>query len=277
MQFEARSAAHIEIQHEAPWGLARISNQQPHQKDYVYRSAGSYRTHVYVIDTGISRKHRDFQGRATFGARFPPGSQAQNLIYGDPAGHGTHVAGIVGSKTYGVSKTSHIVDVAVGTFIPGVGAFCETDDVIAGIQYAIYDAQRLPDARTKAVINLSLGFPAGKDGAQDLQDALTQATRDQMFVSCAAGNDGIDAANTVPASSDYCCTVGAIDEDDFEWEKSNYGNAVDIYAPGVNVESLSNQKVDGTVRLSPPYLCCTFGSIQYEGHSASVIICTQRR
>lgn len=50
---------------------------------------------MYILDTWVQTDHFEFEGRASRGPAFE---------FGEGPGHGTHVAGIVGSKTYGVNK-----------------------------------------------------------------------------------------------------------------------------------------------------------------------------
>lgn len=56
----------------------------------------------------------------------------------------------------------------------------------------------------------------------------------------AAGNDGIDARYTSPASEPTVCTVGATAKNDSMPYWSNYGSLVDVLAPGANITSLDN-------------------------------------
>lgn len=62
---------------------------------------------VYVLDTGIQTTHTEFGGRAVWG------HAAFGLAKNDKHGHGTHVAGIVGSSQFGVAKKSKIIAVKV--------------------------------------------------------------------------------------------------------------------------------------------------------------------
>lgn len=92
------------------WGLSRIShrNRQTGTLSYTYDDSAGSGTCVYVVDTGISTTHPEFEGRATFLANFA--GDGSNT---DGNGHGTHCAGTVGSKTYGVAKKTKLYAVKV--------------------------------------------------------------------------------------------------------------------------------------------------------------------
>lgn len=95
-------------QSSATWGLGRISHTNPGTTSYTYDTSAGSGTCVYVIDTGISTTHPEFEGRATFLANYA--GDGSNT---DGNGHGTHCAGTVGSKTYGVAKKAKLFAVKV--------------------------------------------------------------------------------------------------------------------------------------------------------------------
>lgn len=67
----------------------------------------------------------------------------------------------------------------------------------------------------------------------------------------AAGNENQDAANTSPASAPDAITVGAIDQtNDRKASFSNFGTVVDVFAPGVDVESVGITSDSATETLS---------------------------
>lgn len=71
--------------------------------DYTYTG---YNQSVYIIDTGIDITHSEFEGRAKKGIDVANDLSCLNS-------HGTHVAGTVGGKTFGVAKDSTLIDVRV--------------------------------------------------------------------------------------------------------------------------------------------------------------------
>jgi hypothetical protein len=105
------------IQEKSPsWGINRICSRTK-QKSATYEypdTAGGFflinlkeGINAYVIDTGIFVDHPEFEGRARFGKSFSPDGAL------DGNGHGTHVAGTIGSKTYGVAKKVNLIAVKV--------------------------------------------------------------------------------------------------------------------------------------------------------------------
>lgn len=98
----------------ATWGLQRItqtaalSNQNAAGTSftYTYNDAAGAGVDVYVVDTGILTTHKEFGGRAKWGISYVGTST-------DGHGHGTHVAGTIGSFTYGVSKKASLIAVQV--------------------------------------------------------------------------------------------------------------------------------------------------------------------
>src|SRR5688500_3477569 len=95
-------------QYNAPWGLARVSHRAQNQRNYYYSDSAGKDIFVYVVDTGIRLTHDDFNGRAIWGANFISSSPDS-----DQDGHGTHVAGIIAGRTYGVAKKATVVAVKV--------------------------------------------------------------------------------------------------------------------------------------------------------------------
>lgn len=226
--------AQVTEQPNAPWNLERVCNRDFLNKEYsgnftFDENAGEGVT-VYVVDTGINETNPEFEGRASLAWSFSPFSND------DPNGHGTHVAGTIAGKTYGVAKKAKI---------ESLKAFNENgrslkSTILMAVHYAITEHEKRilsGDASYKgAIINMLLGC----GGSLALDAAVAAATRVGITVVSSAGNDGIDACNCSPSRSESSITVGAIDENDAVAWFSNYGRCVDIYAPGVRIQSVSN-------------------------------------
>lgn len=87
--------------------------------------------------------------------------------------------------------------------------------------------------------------------------AVAALTKNGIVVVAAAGNENVDAANSSPASAASAITVGAIDAStDARASFSNFGASVDIFAPGVNVQSVGITSDTAVKTLSGTSMAC---------------------
>lgn len=154
---------------------------------------------------------------------------------------GTHCAGTIGSKAYGVSKKINLIAVKV-LDSDGEGS---ASDVISGIEWATNDMKSKKRVG-KALANMSLSGAFSKAS----NDAVAAAVKQGLFVAVAAGNDGAPADRYSPASEKTACTIGATDRDDSIASYSNYGGLVDIFAPGTDTLSTWKGGPDNTNTIS---------------------------
>lgn len=238
-------ANEFEVQKGAPWGLARLSHRAPLSlssfNQYLHDSEGGEGVTSYVIDTGVFVDHTQFEGRAIWGATIPSGDADV-----DGNGHGTHCAGTIASKDYGVAKKATVVAVKV-LRSNGSGSM---SDVVKGVEFAAKSHQQAAKEAKKgfkgSTANMSLG--GGKSPALDL--AVNAAVKAGIHFAVAAGNENQDAANTSPASAELAITVGASTISDARAYFSNYGSTVDIWAPGLNIVSTYIGSDTATATLS---------------------------
>lgn len=241
-------------------GLARISHRSKLSfatfTRYEYAKNGGEGVMAYVIDTGVYIDHEEFEGRATWGKTIP-----KNDLDIDGNGHGTHCAGTIASRRFGVAKAANITAVKV----LGTNGSGTMSDVVAGVDWAATDAKRLAKeaaaelkatGKTKhkgSVANMSLG--GGK--SQALDDIVNRAVKSGLHFAVAAGNDNRDACDYSPAGAEYAVTVGASTLGDERAYFSNYGKCVDVFAPGLNILSTWNSgpnavnTISGTSMASP--------------------------
>lgn len=224
------------MQQGAPRHLARISSrtQLPFDFDNVtkYKTMFNYYYYLgnqgsnvrgYILDTGIDSTNFEFDNRIELG--FDCTGEGP----GDFNGHGTHVAGIVGSHTFGVAKNITLVDVKCLNG-KGQGSLIS---VITALEWAVNDCNEHKEK--KCVANLSLGSLK----THVLNKAIEEATKKGIIIVVAAGNYNMNACWVSPASSDSAITVGAFDDRfDTIAKFSNWGPCVDIFAPGVSIASL---------------------------------------
>ncbi|KAF9330572.1 hypothetical protein BG006_006456 [Podila minutissima] len=226
------------------WGLSRIAERERDlDQDYTYVSSAGSGVDVYIVDSGVFAEHDDFEGRAENVANFVNHETAT-----DTCGHGTHVAGIVGGRRFGVAKGVHINAVKV-LDAQGQGS---TSQVLAGINFVIKHASSNP--HTRKIINMSLGGLFSRP----VNDAVRVAVnRYNLPFFVAAGNTGDDACQYSPAGVDEAFAVGGSDRSDMVGWYSCVGSCVNIFAPGSGIQSNwirsrnSVHMLDGTSMAAP--------------------------
>ena len=216
------------------WGLDRIDGRR--DNSYTYPNEGAGVT-AYVLDTGVDLRHANLEGRARSGYDFIDDDSDAS----DCQGHGTHVAGTIGSRDYGVAKKVDIVSVRV-LDCQGSGQWSQ---VIGGIDWVARNAT------APSVANMSLGGGASRS----VDDAVRGAVAAGVGFALAAGNDSANACNTSPARVREAITVGSTDSSDRRSSFSNHGNCLDLFAPGSNITSTRNgggsTSMSGTSMATP--------------------------
>ena len=231
---------------------------------------------VAVIDTGIDLEHPDLNVVGSTSCLYtsgggPPWNRTYYCGEGgdDDHYHGTHVAGTIGALDNGVG----VVGVAPGARLYAVKVLDSngsgySSGIVAGIDWVAANAD------TIEVANMSLG---GSGVNQAEYDAIQGAVDAGVAFAVAAGNDNDDANNYSPAAFDNALTVSALadfdgepgglvtdtssycrdDQDDTLADFSNWGDAVQIAAPGVcilstyPIEQGEYGTISGTSMASP--------------------------
>jgi subtilisin family serine protease len=215
------------------WGLDRIDSaatQSTSKLDgtYSYVDDGSAQeeVQVYVIDTGIKSFHDEFAGRLGKGFNAVANTETHPGSWEDCNGHGTHVAGTIGGKQYGVAKNANIILHTVRVLdCKGSGY---TSDILEAYDWVI--AQCTNTTRI-CVANGSFGGgvrQASNDGATSMVEA-------GIVYVVSAGNDSGGACQKSPASAAGVITVGSTTIYNHLLDArslfSNYGECVDVFAP----------------------------------------------
>ncbi len=218
--------------------------------------AGDSNVVVAIIDTGVDYSHRDLEHNMWINADEVPGNgiDDDNNGYiddifgydfvgyiqtggdGDPRddnGHGTHCAGIAaadGNNGLDISGLCRQAGIMAVKFLDADGSGYSAD-AVAAIYYAVAN-----DAR---VISNSWG---GGSYSKALEEAIAYAASMDVIVVAAAGNDNWDIPQ-YPAYYEGVIAVAATNSNDQKAPFSNFGDWVDIAAPGVDILSLL---ADGT-------------------------------
>ena len=250
-----------------PWGLDRIDSRSGRDNTFTYTTDGTG-VKAYVVDSGVNASHPVFSRRMLPGWSYrsrisdPTGealasyNSAINAYNSNPAngispcaynrrihqvnpstfdgvredsdigeldndGHGTHVAGTIGGSTTGVAKAVSIVPVRV---LDSCGSGTTTM-VLNGLNWILADHQ----PGEKAVVNMSIGF---ESTATSIDIAIKNLLAEGIVVVAASGNDGGSACGLTPAGTLGTISVGASTSNDDEPSFTNFGECVDIFAPG---------------------------------------------
>ena len=233
-----------------------------------FSSAPATPVYVAVLDTGF-RPHVDLVGNLIGGADLiadnfvandgdgrdmdasDPGDWYLSGECGGPGSsnsswHGTHVAGTIAAQTNngsGVSGVSYNMAKVIPVRVLGkCGGYLS--DIADGIRWAA--GQSVSGVSNNpypaSIINMSLGG-SGSCGTT-YQSAIDSARSQGASIIVSAGNANTDAADFRPANCDNVITVAANAHDGSRSYYSNYGEVVDISAPG------GEMNVDGTLGIA---------------------------
>lgn len=202
---------------------------------------GTEEISIAIVDTGVDLDHPELKNRLVKGYNV----LNENEEPDDDNGHGTHVAGIIASETNnnegvaGLTWFNKIMPVKA----MGAKGYGTTFDIASGIVWAVDHGAD--------VINLSLG---NYQPSQVLEEAVQYAYSKNVVMVSAAGNDGSDQP-TYPSAYPEVLSVAAVDYEGKRASFSNYGEYIDIAAPGVYIPSTYFNKqyasLSGTSMAAP--------------------------
>lgn len=212
------------IQKNSPWHLSRLTSLDINNTQYKYQMTGENLT-IYILDTIIDQKHSQFENRVKNVKDFLNIDYNTQKNYSFPY-HGTHCAGLIVSKAYGVLKKAQIKALRV---IDDNG-YVLYEDVIRALHWIYKNHQNKKD---RILVSMSFGGTSSKILSQLL---------DHLYVSnflipvLAAGNDNQDACFSTPGTKNIPIVASSNFYNSFS-DFSNYGSCVSIIAPGENIES----------------------------------------
>ena len=199
------------------WGMQKV--QAPEAWSV---TTGSASVSIAILDTGVDPDHPDLIDKIVDNVNFTDSPTADDVY-----GHGTHVAGIAAASTnngIGVAGLGYDATIMNVKVLRDNGSGYHSW-IAAGIIWAADNGAE--------VINLSLG---GGDSSQVLEDAVNYAWSKGVVVVAAAGNNG-NSFLCYPAGYASCIAVAATDAHDEKPLWSNYGDWVDVAAPGTGIYS----------------------------------------
>jgi type VII secretion-associated serine protease mycosin len=204
-------------------------------------SRGKKSVTIAVIDSGVDLNHPDLVHRLQTGYNV----LAENNIPEDDNGHGTHVAGIIASEpnnhegVAGITWFNRVMPIKA----LNADGYGTSFDVAKGIRWAVDHGAK--------VINLSLG---NYQPSTVLEEAIRYAYSHDVVLVAASGNDSTSQPS-FPAAYPEVISVGAVNPDLSFATYSNYGNYLDVVAPGTNIASTFSQHryaaLSGTSMAAP--------------------------
>lgn len=239
MEFSIHSEV-LDVQSVAPsqvidWGVSLVQAPQ------VWSATRGEGVKVALLDTGVDYNHPDLKQNIVAGKNF---TSANANDYLDRQGHGSHCAGIIAGLDNGIG----IVGVApqaklyVGKVLGDNGSG-GLQAIVNGIDWAI--SQKVD------VISMSLG--CSQDPGPDFHAAFQRARQAGIIIVAASGNENTTCG--WPAAYEECIAVGAVDQTFGRAGFSNFGEAVDVVAPGVDILSTYKNgqyaKLSGTSMATP--------------------------
>jgi len=269
------------------WGIERISHRNTRLFERVSFTQTGENVNVFVLDNGVQSNHDELRGRVS-PQRYDAFRDMSDPLYGEPStstsmdgsqitfdDHGTHVASIIAGSTVGVAPSATIYSVRV--FSNDSEEPTTINDILLAVEWTITMHTTIGGA---SIVNMSFGIQDAVIGNMYVSDLITQALINVGIITVvSAGNDATDAFFTKPAGAGAKrevrqegqkyfldtiidpaikpITVGAsvsprstARNTDGVWSKSNWGDVVDIFAPGVNIFAASLQQVGDSIDLN---------------------------
>ncbi len=227
-----------------PWGISRIGAREA---NILNKGAG---VKVCVVDSGIDKTHPDLAANLIGGRNFvviKGRILADN--WNDDNGHGSHVAGTIAAieNSIGVVGVAPEAKLFAAKVLDSRGSGY-LSDVADGVSECVRAGAK--------VINMSLGANGDPNAASPLKTAILNAQAAGVLVVVAAGNEGQNIQNTIPAGYPSVIAVSALNSSDQFASWSNFGlDDNDFAAPGVNIYSTwkggQYNTISGTSMASP--------------------------
>jgi subtilisin family serine protease len=188
---------------------------------------------VFVFDSGVSSNDINIASSVDF-------TSSSSGSTKDILGHGTHVAGTIAAN----DDNTGVVGIAPGVRVHSYKVLndngqTDLSTVIAAVE-AVTDL-KIASPSQPMVVNISFGADTGSPEFNALDEAIQRSIAHGIVYVVAAGNDAIDVATVTPARVPEALTVAAFDPTGRHAGFSNFGPGIDLYAPGVGVESTASR------------------------------------
>ena len=199
---------------------------------------------VYVVDTGLYYEHIQFGGRAVFSGCDSIDvmtNTSESAMGRDCNGHGTIVAGVIGSTTAGVAPGAHLLSVRV----LGCDRTGSWNSILLGLECIINRVNKYKSR--SAVVNLSV---TGASKNRAIKRAIDKLIDSGVTIVGISGNSRTEnsgnSCKTMPGSIPGVITVAGSTREDEIFNRTLLGRCVDILAPGKDITSICLNSINCT-------------------------------
>ena len=217
------------------WWLDRLDQNE----NNYFRRLAPEKTNLldlYILDTGVLSSHDEFNSDSVKVIHLDDDWDDSKITHY----HGTHVAGIAGGINVGFIRDFSNLVIYSYTQCRGLNdGQCYSQDIEDGWEAVLNQLAKRKQYNKRGVINMSWGGWWSQTRLDDVNAYFSEMSDYGAIMIGSAGNDGEDACGHGPSDCDNVISVGNYYWDDFSktgdeeaWKSSNFGNCVDIYAPG---------------------------------------------
>ncbi len=230
---------YVEVDQDVALAAAAINDEIPFGVQDVHAPTAwnetlGQKVRIALLDSGIA-PHKDL--------KIAGGVAIVGKNYGDTNGHGTQVAGVIAAELNGKGIVGNAPKAELYAVRITEGEQGKLSDAIIGLQWAIDNHMD--------IASMSFGFASY---SQIFKEKVQEAYGKGMILIASSGNDGAEQI-LYPAKYSKVVAVGAVNKEHGKADFSNYGDDLELVAPGVAVQTttLNNgyTKVDGTSFATP--------------------------
>lgn len=218
------------FQQNAPAHLKKIASSSPTPRQpYLYHSNAGIGVDIYIFDTGIDSKNPNLQQINVM--KLIDLTQDIAPAGVDANGHGTAMAGVVASETFGVLKKCNLIDMRI----------VEKDGTskLSSLLRALDIAEKHVKTTERPSV---FTIPLIMQERNAILNSAIENLNKELAIVVPAGNQNSDACNFSPASCSKnanLLVLGSLNQDDNLAEFTNFGGCVDLFTSGTDVITLS--------------------------------------